>query len=91
MSRGLTTEHKQQLVSEHRRHETDSGSTEVQVAILSDRIKQLTDHVRVHRKDHHTRLGLTKMVARRRRLLDYLKREDFDRYKAVIEKLGIRR
>ena len=91
MSRGLTTEAKKALVDANRQHETDTGSTDVQVAILTQRISELTAHAKVHGKDHHTRLGLTKMVAKRRRLLDYLKREDFDRYKALIERLGIRR
>lgn len=91
MSIGLTIEQKKALVDENRVHPNDTGSTEVQVAILSKRIDQLTEHVKVHKKDHHTRLGLTKMVAKRRRLLDYLKREDFDRYKALIGRLGIRR
>lgn len=91
MSQGLTQPEKQSLISDFRIHETDTGSPEVQVAILSKRIEQLTKHVQTHKKDFHTRLGLTKLVARRRRLLNYLKREDFDRYKAVIEKVGIRR
>jgi small subunit ribosomal protein S15 len=90
LSIGLPKEEKQSLVSEYRTHERDSGSPEVQVAILSKRIADLTTHVQTHKKDHHTRLGLQKMVAKRRRLLNYLKREDFDRYKAVVQRLGIR-
>jgi small subunit ribosomal protein S15 len=90
LSIGLPKEEKQSLVSEYRIHERDSGSPEVQVSILSKRIADLTTHVQTHKKDHHTRLGLQKMVAKRRRLLNYLKREDFDRYKAVVQKLGIR-
>ena len=90
MSKGLTQQEKQSLVSEYRTHEKDSGSPEVQVAILSKRIAGLTTHAQTHKKDHHTRLGLQKMVAKRRRLLNYLKREDFDRYKSVIQRLGIR-
>jgi small subunit ribosomal protein S15 len=90
LSIGLPKETKQSLVSDYRVHERDSGSPEVQVAILSKRIEGLTTHAQGHAKDHHTRLGLRKMVAKRRRLLNYLKREDFDRYKALIERLGIR-
>lgn len=91
MSKGLPKEQKQSLVSDFRTHERDSGSPEVQVAVLSKRIESLTTHAQSHKKDHHTRLGLQKMVAKRRRLLDYLKREDFDRYKSLIERLGLRR
>lgn len=91
MSEGLPKELKQSLVSEYRIHEGDSGSPEVQVALLSKRIEGLTRHAQANPKDHHTRLGLQKLVARRRRLLKYLEGEDFDRYKAVIGKLGIRR
>ena len=90
LSKGLPTEEKQSLVSEYRINEKDSGSPEVQVAILSKRIAGLTTHAQTHKKDHHTRLGLQKMVAKRKRLLNYLKREDFDRYKSVIQRLGIR-
>jgi len=90
LSKGLTQQEKQTLVSEYRTNEKDSGSPEVQVAILSKRIAGLTTHAQTHKKDHHTRLGLQKMVAKRRRLLNYLKREDFDRYKSVIQRLGIR-
>ncbi len=91
MSKGLPKELKQTLVSDYRTHEGDSGSPEVQVAILSKRIEGLTKHVQVNKKDHHTRLGLLKLVNRRRRLLRYLEREDYDRYKSLIERLGIRR
>jgi small subunit ribosomal protein S15 len=90
LSKGLPKEEKQSLVSEYRINERDSGSPEIQVAILSKRIAGLTTHAQSHKKDHHTRLGLQKMVAKRRRLLNYLKREDFDRYKSVIQRLGIR-
>jgi small subunit ribosomal protein S15 len=90
LSKGLPQEQKQSLVSEYRVHERDSGSPEVQVAVLSKRIAGLTTHAQAHAKDHHTRLGLQKMVAKRRRLLNYLKREDFDRYKSLIARLGIR-
>ena len=90
MAVGLTKEAKTTLVEENRTHESDTGSPEVQIAILDRRIRQLTQHVQVHKQDHHTRLGLLKLVSRRRRLLNYLKREDFDRYKAIRDRLGIR-
>jgi small subunit ribosomal protein S15 len=80
-----------ELVEEYRAHETDTGSTEVQVALLSERISGLTEHFRTHAKDHHSRRGLIKLVSQRRRLLDYLKREDLARYKTLIERLGLRR
>jgi small subunit ribosomal protein S15 len=75
----------------HRLHETDTGSPEVQVALLTDRINHLTDHLKVHTKDHHSRRGLLMLVGRRRRLLDYLRRNDVERYRALIAKLGLRR
>jgi len=78
-------------MEEFRRHETDSGSTEVQVALLTNDINELTEHVRVHEKDHHSRRGLLMKVGKRRRLLDYLKKEDVERYRALIKKLGLRR
>jgi small subunit ribosomal protein S15 len=78
-------------ISEHRLHETDTGSPEVQIAILTERINHLTEHLKVHSKDHHSRRGLLMMVGRRRRLLDYLRRNDVERYRALIAKLGLRR
>ena len=87
----LAAEFKQQVIKTNRRHKTDSGSPEVQVALLSSRILQLTEHFKINKKDHHSRRGLLLMVARRRRLLDYLKRESPERYKTLIDKLGIRR
>lgn len=87
----LVTEKKKELIDLYKRHEGDTGSPEVQIAILTERITYLTDHFKVHKKDHHSRRGLLKMVGQRRRLLDYLKKKDVDRYKAVIAKLGIRR
>jgi small subunit ribosomal protein S15 len=81
----------QEIIRAHRRHESDTGSPEVQVALLSERIGSLTEHFKVHAKDHHSRRGLLKLVGQRRRLLDYLKRSDFPRYKAIIERLGIRK
>jgi len=91
LSKGLPKEQMQSLVSEHRTHETDTGSPEVQIAVLTKRIAGLTRHAQGNAKDHHTRLGLQKLVAKQRRLLAYLEREDFDRYKAVVEALGLRR
>jgi small subunit ribosomal protein S15 len=87
----LTAERKGAIIQDYRRHEHDSGSPEVQVAVLSDRISYLTEHLRAHRKDHHTRRGLLKLVGRRRRLLGYLRATDFTRYATLIERLGLRR
>lgn len=78
-------------ITENRLHESDTGSTEVQVALLTARINHLTEHLKVHKKDHHTRRGLLMLVGRRRRLLDYLRRNDVERYRALIAKLGLRR
>ena len=78
-------------IAEHRRHDTDTGSTEVQVALLTARSNHLTEHLRVHDKDHHSRRGLLKLVGHRRRLLDYLKAKDNKRYDTLIERLGLRR
>ncbi|HEX5101364.1 MAG TPA: 30S ribosomal protein S15 [Polyangiaceae bacterium] len=79
------------VVSRHRIHETDTGSPEVQVALLSQRIEALTDHFKVHSKDHHSRRGLLRMVAQRRQLLDYLKRSSMDRYKKIVASLNLRK
>ena len=87
----LTSEARQELVETHRQHQTDTGSPEVQIALLSARINYLTGHFKVHAKDHHSRRGLLKLVGRRRRLLDYLRRRDFERYKNIIERLGLRK
>jgi len=78
-------------IQQHRLHETDTGSPEVQVAILTERINHLTEHLKVHKKDHHSRRGLLMLVGRRRRLLDYLKSNDVERYRTLIAKLGLRR
>ena len=86
-----TSEVKEKIISEYRTHETDTGSPEVQVAILSERIKNLTDHLATHPKDFHSRRGLLVMVGQRRSQLDYLKRSDPGRYEKVIERLGLRR
>ena len=85
------SEAKAGIIEDHRLHDTDTGSPEVQVALLTHRIQQLTEHFKTHDKDHHSRRGLLKLVGRRRRLLDYLKRIDFTRYKELIEQLGIRK
>ena len=77
-------------VDKYRQHETDSGSTRVQVALLTERINYLTEHFRVHKKDHHGRRGLLKMVGKRRRLLNYLKRTDVDGYRHIVQELGLR-
>jgi small subunit ribosomal protein S15 len=82
---------KQRVIEDYRLHERDSGSPEVQVALLTHRITELTDHFKTHIKDHHSRRGLLKLVGRRRRLLDYLKGQDVERYRATIERLGIRK
>jgi len=82
---------KTDIISTHKQHEKDTGSPEVQIAILSQRIKDLTEHFKYHKKDHHSRRGLLKMVGRRRKLLDYLKLTDKSRYSQIIEKLGIRK
>lgn len=86
----LTTELKKQIIEKYRLHEKDTGSTEVQVAILSERIAYLTEHLKIHRKDHHTRNGLLKLVRHRQKLLNYLHREDPQRYYNLIERVGIR-
>lgn len=79
------------IVDRHQHHERDTGSSEVQIALLTNRINYLTDHLRTHKKDHHSRHGLLKMVSRRRRLLDYLHRKDVGRYRAILGKLGLRK
>ncbi len=88
---GTALEQRQNIVQQYRLHGTDTGSPEVQIALLSDRITYLTEHFKVHTKDHHSRRGLLKLVGQRRRLLDYVKRGDYERYKSVIDRLGIRK
>ena len=83
-------ETKQNLISEYKTHETDTGSPEVQVALLTYRIRELTDHLKIHKKDFHSRRGLLKMVGRRRKLLNYLKENYFGRYQNLIQRLGLR-
>ncbi|NOS36160.1 MAG: 30S ribosomal protein S15 [Deltaproteobacteria bacterium] len=87
----LDSEKKSGIVADYRVHEKDTGSPEVQVALLTQRIRELTEHFRMHKGDHHSRRGLLKMVSRRRGLLAYLKRMDQDRYKKTISRLGLRR
>ena len=87
----LVNEQKNEIISEHARSTGDTGSPEVQIALLSTRISELTEHLKTHVKDHHSRRGLLRMVGRRRRLLGYLEREDIERYRAIITKLGLRR
>jgi small subunit ribosomal protein S15 len=87
----LTNDKKTDLIGAYRKHDSDTGSPEVQVAILSERITYLTEHFKTHVKDHHSRRGLLKLVGQRRRLLDYLKRKDADRYADLIQRLGIRK
>ena len=82
---------KTEIINQFRTHEGDTGSPEVQIALLSNRINYLTDHFKSHAKDHHSRRGLLKLVGRRRRLLDYLKAADLERYRSIIDKLGIRK
>ena len=87
----ITPEIKAEIIKEYGKNEADTGSVEVQVAILTFRIKELTEHLKTHQKDHHSRRGLLKMVGKRRGLLDYLKRKDIEAYRQLIERLGIRK
>jgi small subunit ribosomal protein S15 len=87
----LGTDRKQEIIDKYKRHEGDTGSPEVQIALLTERITYLTDHFKTHKKDHHSRRGLLKMVGQRRRLLDYLIKQDIERYRTIIQSLGLRR
>ncbi len=87
----LTSEQKTEILGQHGKSATDTGSPEVQIALLTTRINELTEHLRYHKHDHHSRRGLLKMVGRRRRLLQYLQREDVERYRAIVKELGLRR
>jgi len=82
---------KQATITEHKLHDTDTGSPEVQIALLTERINHLTEHLKMHKKDHHSRRGLLMLVGRRRRMLDYVRGIDVERYRAIIAKLGLRR
>jgi small subunit ribosomal protein S15 len=84
-------ERKKSLIEEYKVHDKDTGSPEVQIAVLSERIRNLTEHFKMHKKDHHSRRGLLMLVSRRRRLLDYLKNKEVNRYREIIKKLGLRR
>jgi len=88
---GMTKDRKEEIIGGYRTHESDTGSPEVQVALLSERINYLTEHFKTHAKDHHSRRGLLKLVGQRRRLLDYVKSKDSERYAALIQRLGIRK
>lgn len=87
----ITLERKQELIETFKRHDNDTGSPEVQIALLTENINSLNDHLRVHKKDHHSRRGLLKMVGHRRNLLNYLKEKDVARYRELVDKLGLRR
>jgi small subunit ribosomal protein S15 len=87
----LVKDEKSQIIQDYRRADSDTGSPEVQVAVLTKRIQELTEHLKTHKKDHHSRRGLLQMVGRRRRLLDYLRKEDIGRYRELIGRLGLRR
>ena len=87
----ITKEQKTAIIESNKTHESDTGSPEVQIAILTERINQLTEHLKVHKKDNHSRMGLFKMIGKRRRLLDYVAKNDIERYRTIIAKLGIRK
>jgi small subunit ribosomal protein S15 len=87
----LSPERKREVIGQFKTHETDSGSAEVQIALLTERIKYLTEHFKVHKRDHHSRRGLLRMVGQRRRLLDYLKATKIERYRLVVKELGLRK
>ena len=82
---------KAEVIQQHRTHDTDTGSPEVQVSLMTDRVRYLTEHLKAHPKDHHSRRGMLRLVGRRRRLLDYLARRDITRYRSLVEQLGLRR
>ncbi|MFX3624665.1 MAG: 30S ribosomal protein S15 [Ectobacillus sp.] len=87
----LAQERKNEIIAQYRTHETDTGSPEVQIAVLTEQINTLNEHLRIHKKDHHSRRGLLKMVGKRRNLLNYLRNKDITRYRELINKLGLRR
>jgi len=87
----LHTEKKQEIISKFKQHDSDTGSPEVQIALISERISYLTEHFKTHKKDHHSRRGLLKLVSKRRHMLDYLKKSDVERYRVLIRELGIRK
>ena len=87
----MTKELKQEIIGKYKRDENDTGSPEVQIALLTERINELTEHLKIHKKDNHSRRGLLKMVGKRRNLLNYLVKKDINRYRAIVEKLGLRK
>lgn len=87
----MTSQRKQEIINTYKRDEKDTGSPEVQIALLTERINELTEHLKVHKKDNHSRRGLLKMVGKRRNLLNYLAKKDVERYRAIVEKLGLRK
>ena len=87
----MTVERKQEIINQYRRDEKDTGSSEVQIALLTERINELTEHLKVHKKDNHSRRGMLKMVGKRRNLLNYLAKTDVQRYRDIVEKLGLRK
>ena len=87
----MTKERKQEIINTHKRDENDTGSPEVQIALLTERINELTEHLKIHKKDNHSRRGLLKMVGKRRNLLNYVAKKDIERYRAIVEKLGLRK
>ena len=87
----LSNEMKREIIEENKLHDGDTGSSEVQIALLTKRIEELTEHFKTHKKDHHSRVGLLKLVGRRRRLLNYLRANDVERYRDIVKKLGLRR
>ena len=87
----MTKERKQEVINTYKREEKDTGSPEVQIALLTERISELTEHLKVHKKDNHSRRGLLKMVGKRRNLLNYLAKKDVNRYREIVEKLGLRK
>jgi small subunit ribosomal protein S15 len=87
----LTKERKTEIINQHKKHDTDTGSPEVQIAILSEQISVLTEHLKIHKMDHHSRRGLLKMVGQRRRLLNYLQKNDIERYRGIVKALGLRK
>ena len=87
----MTAERKQEIINQYRRDEKDTGSSEVQIALLTERINELTEHLKIHKKDNHSRRGLLKMVGKRRNLLNYLAKKDENAYKGLVEKLGLRK
>lgn len=87
----LSTDSKREIITDNKQHDSDTGSSEVQIALLTRRITELTEHFKIHKKDHHSRVGLLRLVGSRRRLLNYLRSRDIERYREIVKKLGLRR